>query len=67
MAGCGMRVKMKVGHGMTELLMAGCGIGIFLRERDLLFLRDEMRDSLKLTAGCGMKNRKSPHYRRYAD
>ena len=29
MAGCGMRVKMKVGHGMTELLMAGCGIEIF--------------------------------------
>lgn len=66
-AGCGMRVKLKVGHGMTELLMARCGIEIFRWDWGLLFLIDGMRDSLKLTAGCGMKNRKSPHYRRYAD
>ena len=37
--------------------MAGCGIKIFWRERDLLSLTGGI--ALKLTAGCGMKNGKS--------
>lgn len=43
---------MEVGFGMTEILLAGCGIKILQRERDLLILIGRMRDSFKLMAGC---------------
>jgi len=59
LAGYGMKIKMKTGYGITGLLMVGCRIKIFRRERDLLIFADGMRNSLKLTARCGMKNGKS--------
>ena len=46
---------------MTEILMATCraGLKILLWKRDLLIVNGGMRNNLKLTAGYGMKNRKS--------
>ena len=43
---------------MTGIFMAGCGIKILRRERDVLifFYRQKV---LELTAGCGIENRKS--------
>lgn len=43
--------------GMTEILIAGCGIKILWWEWNLLILTGRMWNSLM--AGCGMKNRKS--------
>ena len=48
LAGRGMRVKIKAGYGMTELLMAGCGIRICRWERDLIILTEGMRDGFKI-------------------
>ena len=33
-----MRVNMRAGWGMTEILSAGCGIKILWRKRDFLIL-----------------------------
>lgn len=58
LAGCGIGVKMEVGFGMTEILLAGCEIKILQRERDLLILIGRMRDSFKIDGGL-QENRKS--------
>ena len=55
-AGCRMKVKIKTGYGMRGLLMAGCGIRAFRRERDLLLLIVGMRDSFKID--CGTRDKK---------
>ena len=34
-AGCGMRVKIEVGCGITKILMAGYGINLLLRDAGL--------------------------------
>ena len=52
---------------MTEILLARPSIKVLRRERDLLSLKGGMRDSCKITAGCGMKNRKSHVYGRYTE
>ena len=43
-----MRVKIKAGYGITELLIAGCGIRISRWERDLIILTEGMRDGFKI-------------------
>ena len=42
LAGCGIRVKIKAGYGMTEILWQGCGIKTFRRERE--FAHFDRRD-----------------------
>ena len=39
-----MKIKIKAGCGITEILRAGCGIKILWRERDFLILTGGMRD-----------------------
>ena len=50
---------MKAGFGLTGLLVAECGIRKLRRERDLLILKDGMRDSFRTQGGRGVKNGKS--------
>jgi len=57
-----MRVKIKAGYGMTELLIAGCGIKIYRREQDLLILTEGMRDSFKIDGGLRDEKREIIRY-----
>ena len=66
LAGCGMRVKMEAGCGMTEVLLVGCGIKILRRERDLLILTGEMRNSFKIDGGMRDEKEKITRYGCYA-
>ena len=54
-----MRVKMKARDSLTGLLMMGCRIKIFRRERDLLIFMDGMRDSFKIDAGMRDEKQKT--------
>lgn len=57
-----MRVKMEAGCGMTDILMAGCGIKVLRRERDLLIWTGGMRDRLKIDGGMRDENQKITDY-----
>ena len=54
-----MRVKMKAGCGMTEILRAGYWRKYFGGSGICSFRQARCGVVLKLTAGCGMKKRKS--------
>lgn len=62
LAGWEMRVKMEAGCGMTDILMAGCGIKVLRRERDLLIWTGRMRDRLKIDGGMRDENQKITGY-----
>jgi len=49
---------------MTEILMAGCGIKIFRRERDSLILTGWMRDSFEIDGGIRDEKPKITRYER---
>ena len=51
-AGCGKRIKMEPGCGMSEILMAGCGTKILKDESGLFILTGGMH------VGYGMKSSK---------
>jgi len=57
-----MRIKMEAGCEMTEILMAGCGIKILRRERDLLILTGGMRDDFKIDGGMWVEKQKITRY-----
>lgn len=44
----GLKVYMKVGYGMTRLLIAGCEIKLVWQEWDLLMLTDRIPNSCKI-------------------
>ena len=62
-----MRGKMEAGCGMTEILMAGCGIKILWREQDLLILTGGMRDSFKIDVEMRDEKQKITGYGRHTE
>ena len=62
-----MRVKVEVGCGMTEILIAGCGKEILHQERDLLILTGGMWDSFKIDDRMRNKKLKIIRYGHYAE
>lgn len=67
LAECGKRLKMQAGCGMTEILMAGLGIKLLRRERDLLILTCGMRDSFKVDGGMRVEKQKITGYGCYTE
>lgn len=52
----GLKVNMKVGCGMTRLLIAGCRIKLVWQEWDLLMLTDRIPNSCKIDSSMYMSH-----------